>query len=213
MLELFGRASSSNVQIVHWALEEFGIAFQRHDLGENFGGLDTPEFRAMNPNGTIPVIKDGDLVLFESAAIIRYLAENYGPKTGWPKNRKDHARIDMWAEWAKQGPSNRFTFPVFWRVVRTPLKDQDAFEIRRAVDRFESDLPVADAQLAQYDWIAGDYMTHGDFVLGHILYRYFTIDIERRAFPNLFAYYKRLTRMQSYQKTVMIDFSDLRDTV
>ena len=213
MLQLFGRASSSNVQMVHWALEEYGVPFVRHDLGENFGGLDTPEFLAMNPNGTIPVIKDDDLVLFESAAILRYLAEKYGPKLAWPEDLADRAMIDMWAEWAKQGPSNRFTFPVFWRVVRMPLAKQNPADIRRAVDRFESDLPIAEAQLTKHAFLAGDVMTHGDFILGHILFRYFTIDIERRDFPNLRAYYDRLTDMPSYQKTVMIDFSELRDTV
>ncbi|MEM0977466.1 MAG: glutathione S-transferase family protein [Pseudomonadota bacterium] len=213
MIELFGRASSSNVQMVHWALSEYSVPFNRHDVGENFGGLDTPEFLSMNPNGTIPVIKDGDMVLFESAAILRYLAENYGPSEAWPNDIAARARIDMWAEWAKQGPSNRFTFPVFWRVVRTPIERQNQSEICRAVDRFESDLPVADAQLAKNDWLAGDRMTHGDFILGHVLFRYFTIKIDRRDFPYVRAYYDRLCRRPAYQKTVMLDYSELYGTV
>ena len=213
MLELFGRASSSNVQMVRWALIEYGVPFTRHDLGENFGGLDTPEFLAMNPNGTIPVIKDGDLVLFESAAILRYLAERYGPKEAWPKDPITRTRIDMWAEWAKQGPSNRFTSPVFWRVVRTPIERQNPSEISRAVDRFESDLAIAESQLAKHDWLAGDHITHGDFILGHVLFRYFTIKIDRRDFPYVRAYYDRLCARPAYQKAVMLDYSELYGTI
>ena len=78
MATIYGRATSSNVQAVMWGAAELGLAPERLDYGHVFGGTDTPEFRAMSPHGLVPVLKDGDLVVWESCAILRYLAAAYG---------------------------------------------------------------------------------------------------------------------------------------
>ena len=77
MLKIYGRATSYNVQKVMWLVAELGLPHQRIDVGGKFGGLDTPEFLAMNPNGKIPVIDDGGVIVWESNAIVRYLAAKY----------------------------------------------------------------------------------------------------------------------------------------
>ncbi|RYH12107.1 glutathione S-transferase family protein [Tropicimonas sp. IMCC6043] len=212
MIELWGRATSSNVQAVRWALLELGLDHRRHDVGEGFGGLDTPEFLAMNPVGKIPVIRDGALTLFESAAILRYLASNYGDQGFWPAGAAARATTDQWAEWAKQEIANRFTGPVFWRVVRTPAARRDAAAIAEALDIFETQLAIAEARLARHPWLVGDHMTPGDILLGHVLYRYFDIDIARRPLPALRGYYDRLTARPAYRDAVMISYDSLRDT-
>ncbi len=85
MLTIYGRATSSNVQLVMWAVGELGLAHERLDYGHVHGGIDTPEFRAMNPRGLVPVLRDGDLVVWESCAILRYLAARYGDGGAfWP---------------------------------------------------------------------------------------------------------------------------------
>lgn len=120
MLELWGRETSSNVQAVRWALLELGLPFVRHDVGGEYGGLDTPEFRALNPVGKIPVLVDDGLPVFESAAILRFLGARYGDDNFWPDDLVERTRVDVLAEWAKQDVANQFTGPIFWRVVRTP---------------------------------------------------------------------------------------------
>src|SRR5215813_4245314 len=102
MLTVWGRKSSSNVQAVMWCIGELGLAYRRHDVGHSYGGNDTPAFLAMNPNGTIPVLRDGDgPPLWESAAILRYLCGRYAPAWFWPPDPSARAEVDMWAEWAK----------------------------------------------------------------------------------------------------------------
>ena len=213
MRTVYGRATSSNVQSVMWCLAELGLEADRIDLGEAFGGLDTPEFRAMNPQGMIPVLKEGDLTLFESAAIIRYLANTHGHEAFWPSDPKARATTDQWAEWAKQNVANKFTGPIFWRVVRTPkpLRDPDA--IAAGIEQLGRSLRVAEDQLNKHDWLVGDNLTRGDLHMGHVLYRYYDIEIDRPDFPALRAYYDRLTQRQTYRDTVMISYDALRDTL
>ena len=97
-LVLYGRATSSNVQAVMWGLAELGLDVERRDVGGRFGGNDTPEYRKMNPMGLIPVLQDGEVALFESAAILRYLDRRYGQG----RLSTDDPRGDSWAEWAKR---------------------------------------------------------------------------------------------------------------
>ena len=213
MLELWGRETSSNVQCVRWALLELGVPFIRHDVGGEFGGLDSPDFRALTPVGKIPVIVDDGLPVFESAAILRYLGARYGTDTFWPEDLETRTRVDVLAEWAKRDIADAFIGPVFWQVVRTPKARHDPALIRAGVDMFETGLAIAEAQLSRHDWLAGAHMTPGDLHLGHVLYRYYDIDIERREFPALRAYYDRLTRRPAYAEAVMISYESLRDTV
>ena len=213
MIRLWGRETSSNVQCVRWALEELGLAYERIDVGENFGGLDTPEYLAKNPMGKIPVIEDGDMVLFESAAILRYLARTYGDDGFWPADPARRSRADMWAEWAKHEIAELFTLPIFWRVVRTPVDRQDPTAIAQSVEAFEASLAVANDRLATRTWLAGDAMTPGDFHLGHVLFRYFDTGVAARDLPHLRAYYDRLTSRPAYQRAVMVPYDILRDTI
>uniref|UniRef100_UPI0028B137AD glutathione S-transferase N-terminal domain-containing protein n=1 Tax=Mixta calida TaxID=665913 RepID=UPI0028B137AD len=60
MLKVWGRKTSSNVQAVMWCIGELGLPYQRVDIGHKYGGNQSPEFLAMNPNGLVPVLHDGD---------------------------------------------------------------------------------------------------------------------------------------------------------
>ncbi len=213
-LVLYGRATSSNVQAVMWGLAELGVAYERVDCGESFGGLDMPEFLTMNPHGRIPVLaQEGGPVIFESAAILRYLGTVFGDEAIWPSDPVACAEVDKWAEWGKVEVANRFTGPIFWRVVRTPRVRWDLVAIRETVERFERELITADAVLAERDYIAGDHLTLADMPLGHVLYRYFDIEIVRRDLPHLRAYYDRLCERKAYRETVMVSYEMLRDTI
>ena len=94
-ITLWGRLSSCKVQKAVWVLEELALAYRRIDAGGDFGGLDDPAFRAMNPHGRVPTLRDGDQVVWESDAIIRYLAARYGKDILWPTDPEERARVDQ----------------------------------------------------------------------------------------------------------------------
>ncbi len=219
MLTVWGRATSSNVQAVMWCVGELGLDHVRHDLGHTHGGLDTPEFRALNPHGLIPVIRDetggvGAAPVWETAAIVRYLAARYGRErlgdAFWPADPAARARVDMWAHWAKESVAARFTVPVFWAVVRTPAAKRDPVAIARGVRQLGRELDTVEARLAENEWLAGGHFTPADIMLGHVLYRYFDIDIARKPRPALDAYYARLQDRPAFREHVCISYESLR---
>ena len=210
MLTIYGRATSSNVQLVMWALGELGLAYERLDFGHVHGGLDTPDFLAMNPHGKIPVLKDGDLVIWESCAILRYLAAAYGDAPFWPKGARERAVVDMWAEWGKNELAQGFTVPIFWPRVRTPAKDRDADAMQRAIMRFNGYLGKLAHQLEGQLFVCGADFTAADITIGHLLYRWFAIDVPRDPNSLVEAYYARLTERPAYQEHVMVSFEGLR---
>ncbi|WP_106608033.1 glutathione S-transferase family protein [Shimia abyssi] len=211
MLTIWGRKTSSNVQALMWCVDELGLPYLRHDLGHRFGGLDDAAFRRLNPNGTIPVLQDGDEPpLWETGAILRYLATCYGDEDFWPSKPIARAHVDRWAEWAKINVAMQFTVPVFWRVVRTPPVQQDTAAITAAVENLETRLSIAAHQLTIHPYLAGTRFTLADIQLGHILYRYFDISITRADLPALREYYDRLTQRPAFRAHVMIDYDDLR---
>lgn len=212
-ITVWGRLSSSNVQVVLWCLDELGLDFKRIDAGFTYGVVDTPQYLGMNPNGTIPTLIDGESPpIFESGAILRFLAASYATEPFWPSDPVARAQIDKWAEWAKINIANLFTAPVFWQVVRTAPSRQDPEMIARNIAALTKYLKIAEARLAQDDYLAGDQFTLADIQMGHCLYRYFDIDIARADLPHLRRYYDRLCQRPAYAKYVMADYSELRVT-
>ncbi len=211
MLTICGRNTSSNVQALMWCVDELGLAYERHDAGHRHGGTGTPEFLAMNPNGTVPVLRDGaGEPLWETGAILRYLASRYGTTPFWPEDARDRARIDKWAEWAKINITLSFTVPIFWKVVRTAPAEQDLRAIREAVGKLDKLLDMAEAQLCRCTFLAGDDLTLADIQFGHVLFRYFDIPIPRPHRPELRRYYDRLTGRPAFREHVMVSYEELR---
>jgi len=212
-LTIFGRATSSNVQLVMWAVAELGLPYERLDYGHDFGGLDSAEYLAMNPHGKVPVLRDGDLVLWESCAILRYMAAAYGDGGAfWPADPAARARVDMWAEWGKNEMAQGFTVPIFWSRIRTAAADRDEAALTRAVAGFEALLAALEGQLDGQDYVVGNVLTAADITVGHLLFRWFDIDVPRQPRPNVEAYYQRLTARAAYREHVMVDYGVLRAT-
>ncbi len=148
MLTVWSRRTSSNVQALMWCIGELGLPYERRDAWHRYGGTDTPAFLAMNPNGTVPVLRDGDgELLCETGAILRYDAGRYGTAPLWPADSLARAGIDKWAEWSKLNVALNFTTPVFWRVVRTAPVNHDPAAIGQAVGKLDTMLDTAAAQL------------------------------------------------------------------
>ena len=211
MLTVWGRKTSSNVQALMWCVGELGLPYVRHDAGHRYGGTDTPSFLAMNPNGTVPVLLDGvGEPIWETGAILRYLAARYGAPPFWPCDGVARTRIDQWAEWAKINITLGFTAPIFWRVVRTAPANQDPVAISQAVAKLDKLLDIAEAQLSGGAFLAGDDFTLADIQFGHVLFRYFDIPIARRDRPVLRRYYDSLATRPAFREHVMVSYDELR---
>ena len=196
-----------------WCVGELRLDHIRHDVGHRFGGLETDAFAKMNPNRTVPVLQDGKQdPIWETGAILRYLAAAYGSSGFWPDDPANRVQIDKWAEWAKINVAMAFTVPIFWRVVRTPAAEQNPEAITDALSKLTAALTIADEQLSQTRFLAGDRMTLADIQLGHILYRYFDIEIHRKPLAHLRRYYEDLSGRPAYRQHVMVSYEELRTT-
>ena len=165
----------------------------------------------MNPNGRVPVLIDVDgQPIFESASILRYLANQYGDDVFWPKDAAARAQIDKWGEWAKWNFGHVFIMTLFWKLVRTPVDEIDHGAVAAALVTVEDMLAIADAKLATSTYLAGDDFTLADIALGYCLYRYYDIDVVRRDLPHLRCYYDLLCQRPAYLLHVMLSYDDLR---
>jgi len=210
MLKVWGRANSINVQKVMWAVGELGIPHRRIDAGGSFGGLDTEEFRTMNPNARVPVIDDAGAIVWESHAIVRYLAANYGIGTLWPTDPAIRSLSDRWMDWTLADLQPAFIGGVFWNFYRTPEAQRNWPLIRQGIARSAILFKLLDRHLNDKLFIAGDALTIGDITAGAQLYRYFELEIDRPAIPSVEAWYARLCERPAYRQHVMVPFDDLR---
>lgn len=207
MLRIWGRKNSSNVRKALWIAEEVGVPYETRDAGGAFGLVDEPEYRAKNPNGRIPMIEDGDLVLWESNAIVRYLAAQYAAGTElYPADARVRAQADKWMDWTTSTIAAPF-IPVFWGVLRTPAAEQDWTAINEGVAKLHGLLAVADEALSRQPWLSGEAFGMGDIPLGCFAYAWFEMPIERPPLPHLQAWYERLKARPAYRKAVMTTLS------
>lgn len=204
MLQIWGRTSSINVQKVMWAVGELGVEHVRHDAGGKAGGLDTPEFGAMNPHRTVPVIDDDGTVVWESGSILRYLAAKYGAGTLWPEDPAERAAADQWAEWAHTTLQPHF-LRLFQASARTPPPKQNVQRVMTLAQRVLVLYRRLETQLEGRPFITGDRLTFGDIPAGATLYRCYEMDFPVRPdLPNLRAYYDRLREREAYHQHVEI---------
>lgn len=203
MLKIWGRKNSSNVRKALWCAEELGLTYETQDAGGAFGVVDTPEYRAMNPNGRIPVIEDDGFVLWESNTIVRYLAARHAAGSNWsPSDVQARASAEKWMDWTTSSFAEPFR-QVFWGVLRTPADQQDWVAINAAQKICEQLLSMVDQALAQKPYLSGDEIGVGDIPLGSFIYAWFEMPIERAPMPHLQAWYARLKQRPAYQKAVM----------
>ena len=203
-IEIFGRRNSSNVAPVMWAVGELGLDHVRHNVGGSFGGLDE-QYAKLNPNRLVPVVRDGDVVLWESSAIVRYLAATYGEGSLWPEDTAMRGIADQWMEWCKTTLNPTF-FPIFWQLIRTPAEDCDREQVERSVAATARTLGILEQHLGTTPYIGGNRLTMGDLPFGSLIYRYFNLDIPRPALPNIESWYGRLCERSAYQTHIMIPF-------
>jgi glutathione S-transferase len=203
MLTIHGRINSSNVQKVVLACEELGLTYERHDAGGAFGVVRTPAYMAMNPNSLVPVLIDSDLVLWESNAIVRYLAAKYGEGTLWPMDPGQRALSDRWMDWAATFLYPRFN-AAFQHAVRFPPEKRDPSQIGPSVAATEPALDILEAELAGKAFLAGDRPTIGDIGLLPFVYRWLHMPIARKPRPNCESWSARLAARPGYDKALFL---------
>lgn len=205
-MKIWGRTSSANVQKVLWCCAELGLDYERVDWGGKFGGNDDAAYRSLNPNGLVPTLEDGDLVLWESNTIVRYLTDEYGAGKIIPTSNQGRAEASRWMDW-QVSTVNRAMVPVFQGLIRIPEPERDLDAIERARLDACGIWSILDKQLSDREFVVGGDFTVGDIPPGVWVNRWFQLPIERPELPNLQRWYERLGERPGYRNHVMIPMS------
>ncbi|HZP93522.1 MAG TPA: glutathione S-transferase family protein [Burkholderiales bacterium] len=203
MLRIWGRNNSVNVQKVLWACEEMGLPYERVDAGGQFGVVNTPQYRNLNPNGLVPTIEDDGFVLWESNVVVRYLTAKHSQGGLYPEDLKVRAEADKWMDWQATTFWPAFR-PLFWNLVRTPVDQRDEKAMQESRLRTAEVLGYLDAHLKSRPFIAGEQFTMGDIPMGCAIWRWMSLSIERPDTSNVKRWFDALAQRPPYKKLVML---------
>ena len=207
MLEIWGRKNANQVIQVLWTISELGMEHKRYSIGTSAGDLDTAQYKSLNPNSKIPTIRDNGFVMWESHAIIRYLARQYGFGGLYPEDPQKAAISDQWMTWSSDGFMGAF-FPGFWQLVRTEESQRNYNQIAEMAKQSAELLKVLEGHLVNNNFVAGNDFTYGDIPLGVLIHKYFVLDIKRPSMPGIEAWYERLTNRTPFQEHAMQPFGN-----
>ncbi|WP_293660714.1 glutathione S-transferase [Rhodoferax sp. OV413] len=186
-MHIWGRISSLNVRKVVWAAQECGAPFERSDAGLAFGVVNTPEYRALNPNALVPVLRDGDLVLWESNTIVRYLCSRYGanlPQPLYPADLAARFDAERWMDW-QQTTLHRAGSAAFMQWFRTPAAQRDQAVIDQSTAAMAPLLRLLDAHLAVRPFMGGAHFGMADIPVACDIHRWFGLPQPRASYPHL----------------------------
>ena len=199
MLQILGRANSLNVRKVLWLCEELGIAFEREDWGAGFRSAQSPEFLALNPNGLVPVMRDGDFVLWESNTICRYLATKHRRFDLLPAEAEPRARIEQWMDWQATELNGAWVY-AFMALVRKSESHRGEAQIQASVTAWNQQMGILEAQLSKTSgFVVGDVFTLADVVVGLSVHRWFMTPMDHPDLPAVASYYDRLGARSGFQ--------------
>ncbi|EJL27457.1 glutathione S-transferase family protein [Novosphingobium sp. AP12] len=197
---LWGRLNSHNVKKVAWFAEELGLNYMRRDIGGQFGFTD--EYLAKNPNRLIPMIEDGKVILWESNAILRYMAAEYGGERWFPRDPIDRALADRWMDWQfAYADAQRVPFLNF---ARTPREQWDHEAIAHGIDACARHLAVLEKYLGKKPWLSGGQFGIGDIPMGVYAYTWFSLPFDKPEFPAVAEWYDRIRQRPGFAAQVMI---------
>ncbi len=197
-LHIWGRMSSINVRKVVWAAQELGLEFQRTEAGGKFGVVRTPEYMQLNPNALVPVIEDGDHVLWESNVVVRYLCAKHSFADLYPEPLKERFDAERWMDWQQTAfcLSGRGAF-VQW--IRTPAEQRNPAVIAQSVAEVEPLLETLEAHLAQRSYMSAGRFTMADIPVACEIHRWFGLPQPRKPWPNIQRWYDSIRARQTTQ--------------
>ena len=204
MLKIWGRSTSSNVQKVLWCCAELDLPFDRVDIGGPFGGNKDPEYLKLNPNGLVPTVKDGDLIMWESNTICRYLASTRsGGERIYPRDPAARTHVERWMDWqlAVVGPPMG---QLLFGLVRSTPETRDQAAIEAARRRALAAWTIVDDEMKDKRYLGGDALTLAEIVLGTQIYRWFTFAIERPELGNLRRWYDRMRERPGFKTHIEV---------
>ena len=203
MLRIWGRLSSGNVQKVVICANVLGLAYERIEAGMQHGVVDTPAYRRMNPNGLVPTIDDDGFVLWESNAIVRYLARRYGAGTLFPSDHAQAADSDRWMEWQSTTLMPAMG-DAFVQLVRTPPATRDMKLVAASIERTEPRMRILDEQLATRSYVAGDTLTMGDIPVACAAHRWLGLPYEREPRPHVERWMAMLRQQPAFSSVLTL---------
>lgn len=201
MLKIYGRDTSSNVQKVLWLCEELNLPYETlHDVPPGKAASD--DYKRVNPNGQIPAIDEDGFVLWESNAIVRYLAAKHAAGSIYPNDLRARADADRWMDWQATVLAPHTTVVLYQTLRATPDK-KDPAALAAASQALREKSAILDEALKGKAFVTGDAFTMADIALGQWVWRYVELVENRPAQPYLMAWYTRLQGRAPYRKIVM----------
>jgi glutathione S-transferase len=199
-LRILGKPISINVRKVLWLCDELALPFELEPWGAGYRDPDTPEFRALNPNAMVPVIVDGDAVLWESNTICRYLAGKQGRVDLLPTDPLERAYVEQWMDWQGGDLNNSWRY-AFMSLVRHSPAHQDVQAVEASAASWNRHMAILERQLEKAgDFVTGPTFTLADVGLGLYVNRWFMTPIERPELPRVRAYYDRLATRDGFRR-------------
>lgn len=190
MMHIWGRMSSLNVRKVVWAAQETGAPFTRTDAGLAFGVVKTPEYQQLNPNSLVPTLQDGDLVLWESNVIVRYLCAKYAPAL-YPQDLAQRFDAERWMDW-QQTTFNPASVGAFVQLIRTPEDKRDPAVVAKSVAATTPLLAMLDQHLSNRAHLGGAAFTMADIPVACDIHRWFGLPQPRPALAHLERWYAQI---------------------
>jgi glutathione S-transferase len=188
MIRVLGRQTSGNVQKVIFLLEEIGLKYVREDYGRQFNNTNTEEYRKLNPNMKVPTLIDGDLVIWESNTILRYLAATHKPAlTGATPAEK--TQVERWMDWTLASLNTPYV--AVFKDAKKPAAERGADFAAQSGD-LVAQLKILDGHLAGKSWFALNRLTIADMTLGPIVKRCLEFPIEKPAYVELSRWQKSI---------------------
>jgi glutathione S-transferase len=193
MLQVLGRATSLNVRKVLWVCHELEITYELQEWGSGNLAVDSPAFRALNPNALVPVIRDGAFILWESNTICRYLASTHERTDLLPVDARERARVEQWMDWQATELNDAWRY-AFMGLVRSSPRHSDPAAIDSSVRSWNRCMTILEQQVQKTGaFAAGRRFTLADVVLGLATNRWLMTPMERPTLPAVAAYYERLS--------------------
>jgi glutathione S-transferase len=202
-MKLYMNPLSPNVRRVRLTAAVLGIHLEEKTLDFTKGEHKNPEYLALNPNGAVPTLVDGDFVLTESRAIMQYLASTK-PESGLlPRDEKGRADVTRWQFWDASHFSAQIGTVVFQKLIRPMMGmgEPELAKIEEALTNFRRFAAVLNARLEAKAYVVGEGLTLADLTLASSLMYAKQVDLPLGEFPKIQGWFSRMTEMEAWKKT------------